>query len=70
MAQSPTYQAGDPPLATRKFAFPLDREADRRRNLIERMWARLKSWRRVATLNDRLARNQHAILEPVSLVIA
>ncbi len=38
-----------PSLATRTFPFPLDRKAYMRRNVIERMWARLKNWRRIAT---------------------
>jgi transposase len=38
-----------PSLATRTFPFPLDRKAYRRRNLIERLWGRLKNWRRIAT---------------------
>jgi len=38
-----------PSLATRTFPFPLDRKAYRRRNVIERLWGRLKNWRRIAT---------------------
>ena len=38
-----------PSLATRTFPFPLDRKAYKRRNVIERMWGRLKNWRRIAT---------------------
>ncbi len=36
---------------------PHDCEADRQRNLIERMFARLKDFNRVATRYDKLARN-------------
>jgi transposase len=36
---------------------PHDREAYRQRNLIERMFARLKDFRRIATRYDKLARN-------------
>jgi transposase len=36
---------------------PYDREAYRQRNLIERMFARLKDFRRIATRYDKLARN-------------
>ena len=32
-----------PSLATRTFPFPLDRKAYKRRNVIERMWGRLKN---------------------------
>ena len=36
---------------------PFDRDAYRRRNLVERMFCRLKDWRRIATRYDKLARN-------------
>lgn len=42
---------------TRKHLHPFDRQAYRRRNLIERMFCRLKDWRRVATRYDKLATN-------------
>ncbi len=41
---------------------PLDRVAYRRRNLIERLFGRLKNWRRIATRYDRLAQNYIAAL--------
>ena len=46
-----------PSVARRKPLIPYDREAYRQRNLIERMFARLKDFRRVATRYDKLARN-------------
>ena len=46
-----------PSIARRKPLIPHDREAYRQRNLIERMFARLKDFRRVATRYDKLARN-------------
>jgi transposase len=46
-----------PSTATRYKPYPLDRKAYRRRNVIERMFCKLKTWRRVATRYDRLARN-------------
>jgi len=46
-----------PSIARRKPLIPYDREAYRQRNLIERMFARLKDFRRVATRYDKLARN-------------
>lgn len=46
-----------PSVARRKPLLPYDREAYRQRNLIERMFARLKDFRRVATRYDKLARN-------------
>lgn len=42
---------------TRKRLHPFDRQAYRLRNLIERMFGRLKDWRRVATRYDKLATN-------------
>jgi transposase len=46
-----------PSIARRKPLIPHDREAYRQRNLIERMFARLKDFRRVATRYDKLAAN-------------
>lgn len=34
--------------AARRMPYPLDRKAFRRRNLIERMFCKLKNWRRIA----------------------
>ena len=42
------------PNRTRKTPRPYDREAYRARNAIERMFSRLKDWRRVATRYDKL----------------
>lgn len=46
-----------PSIARRKPMIPHDREVYRQRNLIERMFGRLKDFRRVATRYDKLARN-------------
>jgi len=46
-----------PSVARRKPLIPHDQEAYRQRNLIERMFARLKDFRRIATRYDKLARN-------------
>ena len=46
-----------PSIARRKPMIPYNREAYRQRNLIERMFARLKDFRRFATRYDKLARN-------------
>jgi len=46
-----------PSTTSRKTAIPYDKQAYRARNLVERMWCRLKDWRRVATRYDKLARN-------------
>ena len=57
-----------PSTAARKRPYPLDRAAYRRRNLIERMFCRLKDWRRIATRYDRLARNYLSALALVAAV--
>ena len=46
-----------PSSARRKPIIAHDRETYRQRNLIERMFARLKDFRRIATRYDKLARN-------------
>ena len=46
-----------PSTASRRAPIPYDREAYRARNLVERLWCRLKDWRRIATRYDKLARN-------------
>ena len=46
-----------PSTASRKVAIPYDAHAYRKRNLVERMFCRLKDFRRVATRYDKLARN-------------
>ncbi len=48
--------------------YPLDRQAYARRNLIERLFCRLKNWRRLATRYDRLARNYLAALALITVV--
>ena len=59
-----------PSSATRRTPYPLDRIAYKRRNVIERMFGKLKNWRRIATRYDKLARNYLAALALVSIVIA
>ena len=46
-----------PSTATRRAPIAYDRDAYRARNLVERLWCRLKDWRRVATRYDKLATN-------------
>jgi putative transposase len=46
-----------PPNPTRKHPHTYDPQAYKSRNLIERMFCRLKDFRRVATRYDKLARN-------------
>jgi transposase len=57
-----------PSTATRTVPYPLDRRAYRHRNLIERLFCRLKNWRRIATRYDRLARNDLAALALVAVI--
>ena len=46
-----------PSTASRKQPIPYNKAAYRQRNVIERMFARLKDFRRIATRYDKLARN-------------
>jgi len=46
-----------PSIARRNPLIPYDRQAYRQRNLIERMFSRLKDFRRIATRYDKLASN-------------
>ena len=46
-----------PSIARRKPLIPYDPAVYRQRNLIERMFGRLKDFRRIATRYDKLARN-------------
>ncbi len=46
-----------PSTTSRRAPIPYDRQAYKARNLVERLWCRLKDWRRIATRYDKLARN-------------
>lgn len=46
-----------PSTATRRTPYPLNQKIYRRRNVIERMFCKLKNWRRIATRYDRHAQN-------------
>jgi len=59
-----------PSTASRTVPYPLDRKAYKRRNIIERMFGKLKNWRRIATRYDRLAVNFLAAIALVSIIIA
>jgi transposase len=59
-----------PSLAACTFPFPLDRKTYKRRTVIERLWSRLKNWRRIATRYDCLAHNYLASLAVVFVVVA
>jgi transposase len=53
----------------RKNVQPFDRQAYKLRNLIERMFCRLKDWRRIATRYDKLATNFAAAVTLAALAI-
>ncbi len=59
-----------PSSAARRTPYPLDRKAYRRRNVIERLFCKLKNWRRIATRYDRLANNYMSALALVAAVIS
>ena len=59
-----------PSKSTRRHPAAFDRDLYKQRNLIERMFNKLKNWRRVATRYDRLACNYLAAIALVSCVIA
>jgi transposase len=46
-----------PSTTSRRAPIRYDRDAYRARNLVERLWCRLKDWRRIATRYDKLADN-------------
>jgi transposase len=46
-----------PSTSTRKTPIPYDPIAYKERNRVERMWCRIKDFRRIATRYDKLARN-------------
>ena len=48
--------------------YPLNHRANRRRNLIERLFCRLKNLRRLAVCYDRLACNYLASLASVAII--
>jgi transposase len=46
-----------PSTTSRRNPIPYNKRAYKARNRIERMWCRIKDWRRIATRYDKLARN-------------
>ena len=55
---------------TRKRAHPFDEDAYRQRNLIERMFCRLKDWRRIATRYDKTDPSFTATIHLVAIALA
>jgi transposase len=59
-----------PSTAPRRTPYPLDRKAYRRRNVIERLFCKLKNWRRIATRYDRHAQNYLSGLALAAIIIS
>jgi transposase len=57
-----------PTTTSRRRPIPYDIVAYRRRNTVERLWARLKDFRRVATRYDKLAANFLAGVQIAALI--
>lgn len=57
-----------PSTTSRTAPIPYDRDAYRQRNRIERMFCRIKDFRRVATRYDKLARNYAAAVHIAAIV--
>jgi transposase len=57
-----------PGRAARTSVNPINRAAYRRRNIIERMFGRLRNWKRIATRYDRLAINYLAAIALVATI--
>lgn len=57
-----------PPSAVCRPPYPLHREAYRRRNVIERVFCKLKNQRRIATRYDRLAQNHISTLALAAII--
>jgi transposase len=60
-------QAVIPSRRNRKIQYAYDKAIDKQRNVIERMFCRLKDWRRIATRFDRNIKN---FMGPISLAAA
>ena len=54
---------------THKYKWPINRETYKKRNLVERMFGRLKDFRRIATRYDKLARNYASAIALAAVVI-
>ena len=62
-------QAVIPPRKNRKIQYEYDKAIYKQRNVIERMFCRLKDWRRLATRFDRNIKNFMAAIALVAAVI-
>ena len=54
---------------TRKHQWPIDLDTYKQRNLVERMFNRLKDFRRIATRYDKLARNFASAIACAAIVL-
>ncbi len=57
--------ASHPPRSNRKTQYDYDKTIYKQRNIIERMFCRLKDWRRIATRFDRNIKNFMAAIAPL-----
>ena len=62
-------QAVIPPRKNRKIQYDYDKAIYRQRNVIERMFCRLKDWRRIATRFDRNIKNFMSAIALAATVI-
>ena len=58
-----------PPRANRKIQYDYDKAIYKHRNIIERMFCRLKDWRRLATRFDRNLKNFMAAIALAATII-
>jgi transposase len=70
MAKAQEDQSGHSLHRLEAHPVPLDRAAYKRRNVIERMFCKLKNWRRIATRYDRPARNYLSSRALAAIIIA
>ena len=54
---------------TRRRFHPFDKRVYKARNIIERMFCRLKDWRRIATRYDKLAANFSSAVVIAAIII-
>ena len=57
LVESLNAEAVIPSTTSRRSPIPYNKRLYKQRNRVERLWCRLKDWRRVATRYDKLARN-------------
>ncbi|MCP5432275.1 MAG: IS5 family transposase [Alphaproteobacteria bacterium] len=68
--KSRTIKAVIPSTASRTVPYPLDETTYKRRNVVERLFCKLKNWRRIATRYDRLAQNYISAIALAAIVVA